>query len=156
MACCIAFPDIPTFCLFELGSSNGAIFFMCRKNLSKRWFFIQTSAQIHWLRGAETAELVEYPGQATGTSQKIVLTALGGSTATPAEGIVAEVVVVNNFDELKTLGRDEVAGKIVLFNERFDKQKSAAGQAFAAHGEAVRHPGARANARAGLGAGAPF
>jgi len=52
----------------------------------------------HWVRGAETAELVEYPGQATGTSQKIVLTALGGSTATPAEGIVAELVVVNNFD----------------------------------------------------------
>ncbi len=34
----------------------------------------------HWVRGAETAELTEYAGQAPGTTQKIVLTALGGST----------------------------------------------------------------------------
>ena len=106
----------------------------------------------HWVRGAETAELVEYPGQASGTSQKIVLTALGGSTATPAEGIVADVVAVNNFDELKALGRDKVAGKIVLFNELFDKQKSAAGLAFMAYGEAVRYRGSGAKAAADLGA----
>jgi len=106
----------------------------------------------HWVRGAETAELVEYPGQAAGTSQKIVLTALGGSSATPAEGIVADVVVVNNFDELRALGRDKVAGKIVLFNELFDKRKSAAGQAFTAYGEAVRYRGAGARTAADLGA----
>ena len=106
----------------------------------------------HWVRGAETAELVEYSVQAAGTSQKIVLTALGGSTATPAEGIVADVVVVNDFDELKALGRDKVAGKIVLFNEIFDKQKSAAGLAFMAYGEAVRYRGAGPKAAADLGA----
>src|ERR1700722_15545079 len=55
----------------------------------------------HWVRGAETAELVEYSGQVPGATQKIVLTALGGSSATPAEGLSGEVVVVNNFDELK-------------------------------------------------------
>ena len=55
----------------------------------------------HWVRGAETAELVEYAGQAAGTTQKIVLTALGGSTSTPAKALTADVVVVNNFDELK-------------------------------------------------------
>ena len=71
----------------------------------------------HWVRGAETAELIDYPGQVPGTTQKIVLTALGGSTATPAEGITADLVVVNNFDELKALGREKVAGKIVLYNE---------------------------------------
>ena len=58
-----------------------------------------------WIRGTETAELVEYPGQARGTGQKIVLTALGGTTPTSANGIVAEVVVVQSFDELKALGR---------------------------------------------------
>src|SRR6202041_1429684 len=79
----------------------------------------------HWVRGAESAELIEYRGQAAGTTQKVVLTALGGSTATPADGIMAEVVAVNDFDELKALGRDRVAGKIILFNELFDKQKAA-------------------------------
>jgi len=106
----------------------------------------------HWVRGAESAELVEYAGQVPGASQKIVLTALGNSTATPAEAITADVVVVNNFDELKALGRDKVAGKIVLFNELFDKQKSAAGFAFVAYGEAVRYRGAGPTAAADLGA----
>ena len=35
---------------------------------------------------AESAELVEYPGQAPGTTQKIVLTALGGNHPTPPRG----------------------------------------------------------------------
>jgi carboxypeptidase Q len=106
----------------------------------------------HWVRGVEAAELIVYAGQAAGTAQKIVLTALGGSTATPADGITADVVVVNNFDELKVLGHDNVAGKIVLFNELFDKQKSAAGLAFMAYGEAVRYRGAGPKAAADLGA----
>jgi hypothetical protein len=106
----------------------------------------------HWVRGTETAELVEYSGQVPGTVQKVVLTALGGSTSTPAEGLNAEVVVVNTFDELKALGREKVAGKIVLFNEIFDKQKAAAGLSFVAYGEAVRYRGAGPKAAAEFGA----
>jgi carboxypeptidase Q len=106
----------------------------------------------HWVRGAETAELVEYAGQVPGTAQKIVLTALGGSSSTPVEGITADLVVVNNFDELKALGRDRVAGKIVLFNEMFDKQKAAANMAFMAYGDAVRYRGAGPRTAAELGA----
>ncbi|MGA8344940.1 MAG: M20/M25/M40 family metallo-hydrolase [Candidatus Sulfotelmatobacter sp.] len=106
----------------------------------------------HWVRGAETAELTEYAGQAAGTTQKVVVTALGGSTSTPAEGLTADVVVVSNFDELKALGHDKVAGKIVLFNELFDKQKAAAGMAFMAYGEAVGYRGAGPKAAANLGA----
>lgn len=106
----------------------------------------------HWVRGIETAELVEYPGQAPDTKQRIVLTALGGSSSTGPEGITADVVVVNNFDELKTLGREKIAGKIVLYNEIFDKQKAAAGLSFIAYGEAVRYRAVGAKAAAELGA----
>lgn len=106
----------------------------------------------HWVRGEETAELVEYPGQVAGTTQKVVLTALGGSTSTAAEGLAADVVVVNNFDQLKSLGRDKVTGKIVLFNEIYDKKKAAAGLSFAAYGEAVRYRGTGPRAAAELGA----
>jgi Zn-dependent M28 family amino/carboxypeptidase len=106
----------------------------------------------HWVRGAETAALVDYPAMVPGTTQKIVLTALGGSPATPADGLTADVVAVDNFEELQALGRDKVAGKIVLFNELFDKQKAAAGLAFAAYGEAVRYRGAGPKAAADLGA----
>src|SRR6266446_8610600 len=41
----------------------------------------------HWVRGEETAALVQFPGQAQNTTQKIVLCALGGSVATHPEGI---------------------------------------------------------------------
>jgi carboxypeptidase Q len=106
----------------------------------------------HWVRGSETAELVEFPGQVPKTGQKIVVTALGGSTATPADGITAEVVVVRNFEELNALGRSKVAGKIVLFNFPFDTKKAAAGYALDAYGEAVVYRGAGAKTAAELGA----
>ena len=105
----------------------------------------------HWVRGEETAALVQYPGQAPGTTQKIVLCALGPSVATPANGIEADVIVARNFDELKSLPRDKVAGKIVLFNYPFDKQMAAQGRAGDAYGEAVlyRSNGPSAAARQG-------
>src|SRR5580765_4828144 len=41
----------------------------------------------HWVRGEESAALVQFTGQAPGTTQKVVLTALGDSVATPREGL---------------------------------------------------------------------
>jgi carboxypeptidase Q len=108
----------------------------------------------HWVRGVETAALVEYPGMVPNTTQKIVLTALGGSSATSPDGLNAEVVTVNNFDELTALGHDKVSGKILLFNELFDKQKAAGGYAFSSYGEAVGYRVAGAKAAAALGAAA--
>jgi len=108
----------------------------------------------HWVRGAETAELIEYPGQASGTVQKILLTALGGNQPTPPQGITAEVVVANNFADLDRLGRQNVAGKIVLFNFAFDKLKAAAGYAGEAYDEAVRYRSQGAKKAFELGAAA--
>jgi hypothetical protein len=93
----------------------------------------------HWVRGIETGELVSWPGMATGTTQKIVLTALGGSVATPPEGLTAEVIVVDSFADLKALDPDAVKGKILLFNERFDKRLAAQNDAFHAYGQAVAY-----------------
>src|SRR2546429_1969030 len=106
----------------------------------------------HWVRGEETAALVQFPGQADNTMQKIVLCALGASVATPADGIIAEVVVAKNFDELKALPRDKVAGKIVLFNYPFDKQMAAEGRGGEAYGEAVVYRGDGPSAAARQGA----
>ncbi len=105
----------------------------------------------HWVRGEETAALVQFPGQAEKTTQKIVLCALGASIATPPGGLTAEVVAVKNFDELKSLGHDKVAGKIVLFNYQFDKQMAAEGRGGEAYGQAVvyRSDGPGAAARQG-------
>jgi carboxypeptidase Q len=106
----------------------------------------------HWVRGEETGALTNYPGMAPNTTQKIVLTALGGSVATPAEGLTAEVVAVNNFDELQALGRERVAGKIVLFNAKFDQQLADNGFPGQAYGQAVAYRGAGPSAAARLGA----
>lgn len=106
----------------------------------------------HWVRGEETAALVDFPRQAPNTTQKIVLTALGGSVATPEEGITAEVVPVTSFDELQSLGRAKVEGKIVLFNVRFDKRMAEQGLAGEAYGQAVVYRGIGASAAARLGA----
>jgi carboxypeptidase Q len=105
----------------------------------------------HWVRGEETAALIQFPGQAQNTTQKIVLCALGPSVATPKDGIEAEVIAVRNFDELKSIPRDKVAGKIVLFNYPFDKQMAAEGRGGDAYGEAVvyRSDGPSAAARQG-------
>src|SRR4029434_3757820 len=70
---------------------------------------------------------------------------------TPPNGIEAEVITVRNFDELKTLPRNKVAGKIVVFNYPFDKQMAAEGRGGEAYGEAVvyRADGPAAAARQG-------
>ncbi len=106
----------------------------------------------HWVRGEEKAELVEYPGQAPGTSQRIVLAAVSGSSSTPTAGITADVVVVHSFDELTALGHDKVAGKIVVYNVPYDERKALAGHAFEAYGETVVYRSRGAKAAADLGA----
>ncbi len=106
----------------------------------------------HWVRGIETGALVEYKGQAKGTTQKVILTALGGSVATPAEGLTAEIVVVENYEQLEALGRDKIAGKIVLYNFKFDRQLAASGHGGEAYGQAVAYRGTGASRAAKLGA----
>jgi hypothetical protein len=106
----------------------------------------------HWIRGAETGALTSFPGMAPGTTQKIVLTALGGSVATPSEGMVAPVVVVKNFDELNALGESKVKGRIVLFNVKFDERLQAQGFGGDAYSQSVTYRGGGAVAAARLGA----
>ncbi|MGA9717311.1 MAG: M20/M25/M40 family metallo-hydrolase [Acidobacteriaceae bacterium] len=113
---------------------------------------IEKTTVPHWVRGEETAELTAWPGMTPGTTQKIVLTALGSSVATPKDGISAPVVVVDSFAELKALPADAVKGKILLFNEHFDKGLAAQGRGGEAYGEAVMYRGAAPSVAGSLGA----
>src|SRR5207244_6110566 len=94
----------------------------------------------------------KFPDQTAGTTQKIVLCALGGSVATPAEGITADTICVRDFDELKSVAREKVSGKIVLFNRAFDKQMAAQGRSGDAYGQAVVYRSDAPVAAAKLGA----
>jgi hypothetical protein len=108
----------------------------------------------HWVRGAEAGELVAWPGQTPGTAQKIVLTALGGSVATPADGLTAEVVVVDDWKQLSALPEGAVKGKILLFNHRFDKELAAQGGGLDAYVGGVVYRGAGPIAGGAVGAAA--
>ncbi len=64
----------------------------------------------HWVRGKESVNML------APVERALPMLGLGLSVGTPPEGIVADVVAVSNFEELTALGREKVAGKIVLFN----------------------------------------
>jgi len=63
----------------------------------------------HWVRGAESLELV------SPRRQLLPMLGLGGSIATPPGGITADVMIVASFEEL-TQRAAEAKGKIVLYD----------------------------------------
>jgi hypothetical protein len=107
----------------------------------------------HWVRGAESAELVAYPGQPAGLRLGLHLTALGASGATPAQGITAHVVVIHDFAELQARAA-EVRGNIVYFAAKFDQALALGGFAGQAYGQAGAFRFVGPDAAAKLGAAA--
>ena len=79
--------------------------------LDKVW--LQPVMVPKWIRGTfEDANIETSPGNTI----NVPVCALGGSISTPLTGIRAEVVEVQDFEELKTLGEEKVKGKIVFYN----------------------------------------
>ncbi|HEX2062572.1 MAG TPA: peptidase M28 family protein, partial [Thermoanaerobaculia bacterium] len=99
-----------------------------------------------WVRGDERARLVSH------NNQKIVLTTLGGSVATPVQGITADVVEVTSYEQLAQLGREKIAGKIVFYNAAMDMSLVESGRAFEAYSKAVIFRGIGASRAAEYGA----
>lgn len=94
--------------------------------------YLQPCMVPHWERGKNDAVSFKVPGQKKATTLSSL--ALGGSIASPANGVEAELMIVQTFDELKKLGRKGVEGKIVLFNRPMDAGLSST---FSAYGGAV-------------------
>lgn len=108
--------------------------------------FLQPCMVPHWERGEKEVAHLFSDGKKVGP---IAICALGGSVATPNKGITADVIEVQNFDELKTLGRENIQGKIVLFNRAFDATRI---NTFEAYGGAVNQRGRGAIEAAKYGA----
>ncbi len=107
--------------------------------------YLQELMVPHWERGAkETAYIIEGNKKIS-----VPIAALGGSVGSPAKGITAEVIEVQNFEELKALGEGIVKGKIVFFNRPFDPKVFST---FEAYGGAVNQRGSGAVEAAKLGA----
>jgi Zn-dependent M28 family amino/carboxypeptidase len=104
----------------------------------------------HWVRGLEQASIVDYPQRPTGVTQTLRLTTLGGSVATPEQGLTAPVLVVKSFAELSARGA-EAKGCIVVFDTPYDQELADNGFSGPAYGQGVayRRDGASAAARVG-------
>ena len=106
-------------------------------NLDKVW--LQPVLVPKWVRGPKEFALIETE---PGVTFNVPITALGGSVATPSVGLKAEVVEVQNFEELAALGREKIDGKIVFFNRPMQADLIST---FSAYGGCVnqRYDGAR-------------
>lgn len=83
--------------------------------LDKVW--LQPVMVPKWVRGTpEFAYFETTPGVTT----NMAICALGGSVATPPKGIKANIIEVGGIEELATLGKDKIQGKIVFFNKPMD------------------------------------
>lgn len=81
-----------------------------------------------WVRGPiEEASVVN--SSSTNGYLPLKICALGGSIATPHEGITAEVVEVRSFDELHSLG-EKARGKIIFFNRPMERGRFSTGEAY--------------------------
>ncbi|MCH1471074.1 MAG: M28 family peptidase, partial [Flavobacteriaceae bacterium] len=106
-------------------------------NLDRVW--LQPVLVPKWVRGPKEFALIETE---PGVTFNVPITALGGSVATPSVGLKAEVVEVQNFEELAVLGRENIDGKIVFFNRPMQADLIST---FSAYGGCVnqRYDGAR-------------
>ncbi|HMA04105.1 MAG: M20/M25/M40 family metallo-hydrolase [Gemmatimonas sp.] len=95
----------------------------------------------HWVRGRESATLLA-PHRAT-----LRMFGLGRSVGTPAGGITAPVLVVNDFADLRAHAA-QARGRIVLFDHHFDTTKPP----FEAYDDAVIYRIAAADSAGACGA----
>ncbi len=90
--------------------------------------YLQEVMVPHWVRGEK--EFAAIVNSRISPTRPVNVLAIGGSVATPAHGITAEVVEVQSLDELNSLGKKKVQGKIVFFNRPFDQTHIVTGKAY--------------------------
>ncbi|HUR56423.1 MAG TPA: M20/M25/M40 family metallo-hydrolase [Opitutaceae bacterium] len=85
----------------------------------------------HWERGGKES-VVMVSGAGTDSLNAL---ALGGSGATPETGLFAEVTEVKSLDEIVTLGRGKIEGRIVFFNRPMNAELVRTASAYSAAGD---------------------
>jgi len=85
----------------------------------------------YWERGEKEIGSIQ---SAKFGNKSVPVTALGMSVGTGSNGLTAEVMETRSFEELKQLGKQNISGKIVFFNEPMNPRLI---NTFAAYGGAV-------------------
>lgn len=96
--------------------------------------YLQPCMVPHWVRGEK--EICYSVDSKTKQKTSYNICALGGSVATPKNGLQAELIVVNSFEELESLGEKNIKGKIVLYNVFFNHKHLSTGTCY---GETVQY-----------------
>ena len=112
--------------------------------LDKVW--LQPVMVPKWVRGnPEIAYIETKPGKTINVN----LCALGGSVATNPLGVKANLIEVHSIEELETLGKEKIEGKIVFFNRPMEEILI---NTFAAYGGCVDQRGSGAKEAVKYGA----
>jgi carboxypeptidase Q len=106
--------------------------------------WLQECSIPHWVRGGKD----EASATSKGKKMNLDVLALGNTVGTGLKGISAPLILVNSFDELEQR-KDEVKGKIVFYNYKFNDKFI---KTFMAYGDAVRYRGAGPSRAAKYGA----
>ena len=78
----------------------------------------------NWKRGdKEIARIID-------SNEDLSVLALGMSVATPKDGIRAKIIEVQGLEDLESLGRENIEGKIVFFNRPTDQRLILTGAAY--------------------------
>jgi carboxypeptidase Q len=105
----------------------------------------------HWIRGGKDHAEIKSGGGTNGNRNmktSLDILALGNSIGTGPKGVTANVIEVKSFDDLESK-KDDVKGKIVFYNYKFNPTFVAT---FQAYGDAVKYRGEGASAAAKYGA----
>ena len=99
-------------------------------DLDKIW--LQECQVPHWIRGGH--EQVRIVNSSKMGSVDLPALSLGNSIGTGLQGLTAQVVEVKSLDEVDSLGKDNIQGRIVFFNRPLDNTQI---NTFRAYGGAV-------------------
>ena len=102
----------------------------------------------HWIRGGKDSANVADIFNDMETTSGLDVIALGNSVGTGPKGVMAPVVLINNFDELEQ-HKNDLKGKIGFYNYHFNPLFV---ETFMAYGDAVRYRGGGASRAAKYGA----
>ena len=82
---------------------------------------VETFPLTAWVRGTEHAEII------APNTQPLAIAALGESPATPAEGLVGEVVIFPTLEDLKAAPKGSLTGKIAMVDRRMVRTQDGLG-----------------------------
>ncbi|MFC0605337.1 M20/M25/M40 family metallo-hydrolase [Winogradskyella pulchriflava] len=96
--------------------------------LDKVW--LQPVMVPKWVRGEKETAYIVTANKDHKINQDVNICALGGSVATPKDGITANVIEINTYKDLELLGEEKIKGKIVFINRSWNQELVSTFQAY--------------------------